>query len=380
MDLMPLHSLQSKPNEGWSRGNLSRVPSNFPKRNSFENPEPFNSQSSMIRQHDSLLRPSLDTDLFFPSYMKVGEPYEGLFQTSNRSAFSLISKRAVETTNASLLVQSDSGENQAVITCSDHISQNGPHKRESSRRRHASQDQETINEELKLSEIAYEMIEKNRVAPRPLRKLNIYQRAFLSNLVYIASGGQSYISPELTLEKFARNVNRVLHHVSESKIQSTKVDHRGNLKIDRKDNKLRWLYKHFISYLLQRETNYTPDKNHRREDYTDTLIKQYFKGSLHYKPDLDTTEFASAKKFKRLFEASPSFKEEFVDFTNNKLRAVSRQEGIHKYQLMYREVLKIYETNGSFAKKPVLAKKRRLHDLELEVEGAIMLLNKVAKN
>ena len=381
MNVKACDSLKRKSDASLSDANLSRVHSNLLKRNSLDDFAQGCLLQTSSAQSNSLFRRNTLFDVGLSPFWMLQEMGRQPSSPHGPMGMSHLALRNSDKSSV-LLVKSDSGDNRAEIFFGSKKF-GGQNEMNNWEKGYPTTESDYLPEKkpntispMQVAEITYNTIERKKLDMQDIKFFDLFQKAFLSNILCIFAKGKTYIDPNQSCQEFARKATELLraHDLKATDSQES----RGS-KVTRKDNTLRWIYKHFICYLLEDETTYTSDKNHRREDYTGFLVKNYFKNDQSFKSDLDRTEFASKRKLLKLFKASPKFKEKFEIFVEHHLRREVKKDGIHKYELIYHETMKRLEDSSKLTRSQVLSTARRLHDLEADVEAAIRLFETIVK-
>ena len=157
---------------------------------------------------------------------------------------------------------------------------------------------------ISLSQLAIRMVNEELLSIQDYAfSLETVEKMYLANIVFLKNG--STVNHELDTVEFVAKVNQSL----------------GDSKTKRNDDRLRFVYKRAIKWLLQKCSGYEANKLHKMRDYEELLTKQYFPHNLTIREELMDTSFASKKKLQKLFKLSPQFKEEFVMFTKYKMES-----------------------------------------------------------
>lgn len=156
-----------------------------------------------------------------------------------------------------------------------------------------------------LAELAINMIENHKLTLLKFGELSDFDKVYLSNIVFIRN--KAKIDPSLTTEEFVEAINSNL----------------GELKEKRNDDRLRFIYKRAIKYLLGKTSEYTANKLHKMEDFKDPFIDHYFPNHLDKESitaEVMDTSFASRKKLLKFFKLSVTFKQDFLEFANTQMQ------------------------------------------------------------
>ena len=159
-------------------------------------------------------------------------------------------------------------------------------------------------EPLELIHVAIRMVNDQNLSISDYKSfLEPLEKMFLSNILYLKNGAK--VTHELDTVEFVAKVNQSL----------------GDSKTKRNDDRLRFVYKRAIKWLLQKCSGYEANKLHKMRDYEELLTKQYFPHNLTIREELMDTSFASKKKLQKLFKLSPQFKEDFIWFTQYQMES-----------------------------------------------------------
>lgn len=159
--------------------------------------------------------------------------------------------------------------------------------------------------QLSLAELAISMIENHKLNTVKFGELSEFDKTFLANIVFIRN--KAKVDPTLATEQFVEAINCNL----------------GEVKEKRNDDRLRFIYKRAIKFLLGKTSEYTANKLHKMEDFKEPFIEHYFschpdKGSIT--AEVMDTSFASRKKLLKFFKLSVTFKQDFLEFANTQMQ------------------------------------------------------------
>ena len=171
--------------------------------------------------------------------------------------------------------------------------------------------------------LAMEMIENNKLVVSRYGELSEFDRRYLANVIYIRN--KAHIDTSLSNQEFVKLINSNL----------------GQIKEKRNDDRLRFIYKRAIKYLLAKTSNYTANKLHKMDNFKDRLIAYYFPDLVDNKlveNDLMDTSFASKKKLLKLFRLSSSFKYDFLNFAKFQIQDIYKKYTTETYQSMYKHL------------------------------------------
>jgi hypothetical protein len=210
-------------------------------------------------------------------------------------------------------------------------------------------------------EIAYHMIENNKLAVKHSDSVSFEDKVYLSNIVNIRNP-VLLVDPTLEIGRFVQEVNKNL----------------GEPQDKRNDDRLRWIFKRAIKFFLCHYTKYRPNKLFRREDYMPTLTKRYFPKNPEMEDDMLNSTFASKKKLMKMFSYSPLFKKDFMEFANNRIESLFHEESMKHYAEMHREVIETINKDATAYKKGFLkATNKRLDWRSSDVKHTIGQVNRL---
>lgn len=211
-------------------------------------------------------------------------------------------------------------------------------------------------------QVAINMINNNRLSLLGYaQELSGLDKSYLSNILFLKN--KSIIGTELATEKFVERVNSSL----------------GEQKEKRNDDKLRFIYKRAIKYLLEQCSDYEPNKLHRMQNYEQQFTKKYYKDAQdELCKDLMDTTFASKKKLQRLFMLSESFKRDFMDFTRNQIEKYYSQYTLETYSQMFREVWAKYDGEHALSYDFLIQSYKRLPWRASDVAMTVQQIQKIA--
>ena len=156
-----------------------------------------------------------------------------------------------------------------------------------------------------LSQLAMQLVEKNRLSLGTQKAaLSDFEKLFVSNLVYIMTGRR--VSPEQDCDAFVREVNSSLRQTRQK----------------RKDAQLRFVYKRAVKMLMSKVTGYIANKTYQMHNFAQDFLRYYFpalckeedRAAPDKQQDIMDTSYASKKKYLKLFELSPLFKKDFLEY------------------------------------------------------------------
>lgn len=285
-------------------------------------------------------------------------------RSSNNDAFSFFRIREPETQDITALVKRRSSSNKSGAQNSQ-VKGEGDGLADMMLTRSRSKNKDgfkeaVVKKEKEIEDIIHQMIESNHLQID--RELSQEEKVLISCIVSIQSEGKKKVNSNKKSADFVVDVNKNLVIPNDK----------------RSDDRLRWIYKRFIRHLLVKETDYRPNKNHRREDYMADLTKIYFpKDWKDMKDELENSKFASKKKLKMLFSKSLKFKEDFLEYTDNILDEY-REEALNKYKSMF-EAVKEAIVKGKDVSKDCIIKDRRLPWRDQDVLVTVDQIKKVSK-
>jgi len=179
------------------------------------------------------------------------------------------------------------------------------------------QSQNSGNETLELVHVAIRMVNSQKLSIADYKPLlEPLEKMFLSNILFLKNGAK--VSHELETLEFVAKINENL----------------GDSKTKRNDDRLRFVYKRAIKWLLQKCSGYEANKLHRMQDYEVELVNHYFQKNLDIRNELMDTSFASKKKLQKLFRLSPQFKEDFIWFTEYQMESFYTKYTLETYAAM----------------------------------------------
>lgn len=217
--------------------------------------------------------------------------------------------------------------------------------------------------QLDLAELSFRMLEQNKLDYRDAMLLDFEDKVFISNILNIRHNS-IFVNPNLPLDHFVHELNQ----------------HLGQPSDKRNDDRLRWVFKKAIKQMLMDHSDYRPNKLFKRENYIQSLTQRYFP----QKPDMETylldSTFASKKKLKKMFLESPLFKEEFLDFVNNRVADIHHKESVQVFSEMHRYLKEHLALYPHAAARPFLKDRfKRLGWRESDVNNTIVQINKLFK-
>ena len=174
-----------------------------------------------------------------------------------------------------------------------------------------------------LSDLAINMIESHKLTLAKYGDLTDFDKVYLANIVYIRN--KAKIDPALSTEDFVVAINSNL----------------GELKEKRNDDRLRFIYKRAIKYLLGKTSEYTANKLHKMDDFKEPFINYYFPSQ----PDKEAltaevmdTSFASRKKLLKFFKLSLTFKQDFLEFAASQMQQMYYKYTKETYDSMHKHL------------------------------------------
>lgn len=174
-----------------------------------------------------------------------------------------------------------------------------------------------------LAELAINMIENHKLTPIKFGELSEFDKVYLANIVFIRN--KAKVDPSLSNEEFIEAINLNL----------------GELKEKRNDDRLRFIYKRAIKYLLAKTSDYMANKLHKMEDFKEPFIEYYFQGhpdKQKITAEVMDTSFASRKKLLKFFKLSVTFKQDFLDFANNHMQKMYLKYTKETYESMQKHL------------------------------------------
>jgi hypothetical protein len=215
-----------------------------------------------------------------------------------------------------------------------------------------------------IAELTFKMLEQNRLDISDARNLSFEDKAFLSNILNIRHTG-IFVSPSLPADEFAGQFNQ----------------HLGQPSDKRNDDRLRWIFKKAVKQMLMDHTGYRPNKLFKRENFIGVLTAKYFAGKPEMQTYLLDSTFASKKKLKTMFQESALFKEEFLDFVNNRVQEIHHSESVRTFDEMHRFFSDRLADSPQEACRAILREKyKRLGWRESDVKNTIAQINKLFRN
>lgn len=170
--------------------------------------------------------------------------------------------------------------------------------------------------------LGFWMVENNELIVPLNRKLDFTEKVYFSNLLNLRHQHR-IIDPHLEQSEFIAEINSNLGYPTERRC----------------DEEFRWVFKRVIKHLLRKFTEYQPVKSYRRDKYMGQISQRFFSNNPNMAEDLLSSNFASRKKVKMLFEQSATFKEEFLWYVNNRLESEYRSELTRKYETLFDTVI-----------------------------------------
>lgn len=177
--------------------------------------------------------------------------------------------------------------------------------------------QNPSNDTLELVHVAIRMVNSQKLSISDYKStLESLEKMFLCNILFLKNGAK--VSHELDTADFVAKINENL----------------GDSKTKRNDDRLRFVYKRAIKWLLQKCSGYEANKLHRMQDYELDLVNHYFPKHVDIRNELMDTSFASKKKLQKLFRLSPQFKEDFIWFTEYQMESFYTKYTLETYAAM----------------------------------------------
>lgn len=151
-------------------------------------------------------------------------------------------------------------------------------------------------QKLSIIDVAIRMSEENVLRISDFTgEFDIFEKVFISNLLLIKKGKS--VDWDMPSDQFVKESNKLLSLNRER----------------RKDDRLRFIYKRAIKFLLAKCTEYQSNKSFRMEDFAEQFIKHYFGKKNNINQDVLDTSYASCKKLKLYFTHSQNFKRDFIE-------------------------------------------------------------------
>lgn len=204
-------------------------------------------------------------------------------------------------------------------------------------------------------DLAIDMIENHKLVVSAYGELDNIDKLYLANIVCIKN--RLKIGLELSTAEFVETINSNL----------------GGLKEKRNDDRLRFIYKRAIKYLLGQRSEYTANKLHRMDDFKEPLVSYYFPKNPEVMKDLMDTSFASKKKILKLFGLSTSFKQDFLQFAREEIRPIYLNYTKETYKSMLKLLnLRTSKKDGNSSAEVLLKTFKRLpwriNDIETTID------------
>jgi hypothetical protein len=212
-----------------------------------------------------------------------------------------------------------------------------------------------------LVDVAIRMVEEAKLMIADFGEISLEEKTFLASLIFIRTGVE--VDPGLESLKFVEAVNASL----------------TSLKDKRNDDRLRFIYKRGIKWLLSRTTDYVANKLHKMHNYEQSFIEAYFPHNLDVSKSVMDTSFASRKKFQQLFDLSAKFKQDFLDFANSCLLADYKNSTHLTYSNMFKDFKKMASKGGSVDVKQLKTLYKRLPWKAADVKSTVDQLNRVVR-
>ncbi len=212
-----------------------------------------------------------------------------------------------------------------------------------------------------LVDVAIRMVEEGRLSIADFGAITHDEKTFLASLVFIRTGIE--VEPSLECLMFVEAVNSSL----------------SSLKDKRNDDRLRFIYKRGIKWLLSRTTDYVANKLHKMHDYEQTFIEAYFPDNLDVSKSVMDTSFASRKKFQQLFDLSSKFKQDFLTFANTCLLADYKDSTHSTYANMLKDFKKLASKGAGVNIKHLKSLYKRLPWKAADVKSTVDQLNRVVR-
>lgn len=176
-----------------------------------------------------------------------------------------------------------------------------------------------------LSEVAASMVENHHLNVAKYGELSDFDKHYLLNILFIKN--KSTVDLSLSSEDFVVAVNQAI----------------GSAKEKRNDDRLRFIYKRAIKYLLAKRSDYTANKLHKMDDFKDPMVQYYFPANPEITAEIMDTSFASKKKILKFFKMSPAFKKDFLEFANSELKTLYNRYSRETYQNMHKHLVLRYQ-------------------------------------
>lgn len=174
-----------------------------------------------------------------------------------------------------------------------------------------------------LVELAMNMIENHKLSPLKFGELSEFDKVYLANIVFIRN--KAKVDPTLPTEQFVETINSNL----------------GEIKEKRNDDRLRFIYKRAIKFLLGKTSDYMANKLHKMEDFKEPFIEYYFPShpdKSGITSEVMDTSFASRKKLLKFFKLSVTFKQDFLNFANNDMQKMYLKYTKETYEAMQKQL------------------------------------------
>lgn len=216
------------------------------------------------------------------------------------------------------------------------------------------------HQKLSIIQVAIRMSEENTLRISDFTgEFGVFEKLFISNLMLIKKGKS--IDWNTPSDQFVRETNNLLSQNRER----------------RKDDRLRFIYKRAIKFLLAKCTDYQSNKSFRMEDFTEQFIKYYFGKKNNINHDVLDTSYASCKKLKLYFTHSLVFKRDFIDHALDQIMSEYTAYTADQYYKMYC-LLKSQMDQGKHNDKILMSRFKRIPWSAADIQMSAHLIKELA--
>jgi len=209
-------------------------------------------------------------------------------------------------------------------------------------------------------DVAIRMIEECKLSIVEYGFLTSSDKLFLANIVYIQNG--IVLDTTLSSDDFSMQVNTALTVI----------------KGKRNDDRLRFVYKRCIKFMLSQCSSYTANKLHKMENYGDSLIKKYFSDNESIGKEAMDTSFASKKKLTKLFHTSLAFKQDFMAYSRTVLKKYYAKYTEDLYNTMYKEIMSMINRGLDVTPTTLSNNYKRLPWRATDVQSTVIQICKIS--
>lgn len=208
-------------------------------------------------------------------------------------------------------------------------------------------------------DLVIRMIEEGRLSTAEYGFLNATDKLYIANILQVRNG--TCPSPSLDNDDFVDAVNHALSIIKEK----------------RNDDRLRFVYKRAVKYMLSHCSSYTANKLHRMQDFQESLAQKYFKNQPELAKEAMDTSFASKKKLSKLFMASASFKADFLSFSRGALNHFYSKYTSEVFNNMHKQLLALLAKDSNQGVDALAPHFKRLPWRSSEVQQTVQQIVKL---